>query len=404
MRSSFTAIFYFFIAASLGLFLRLFPVIEIDATYRFIVHTHSHIALIGWVYIGLTFLIYHLFSEKSEKNKKKYQHIFWFTQFTIIGMLISFPFQGYALFSILFSTLFLIASYWFYAFFRKTTKKHSNTPAYKFIHTSLLFMIISSIGPWSLGAIMNTLGNSTHWYKNAIYFYLHFQYNGWFVFALLGVFFYVVAQLKISIPNKQLNSFYKLFFTSCLLTFFLSVLWMGPHPLLFIIAGIGAVLQVIALIKFIRIVQQINPSLKQKTNPIVYKSLKLAFLFFLLKITLQTISAIPFFAALIPQILDFVIAYLHLTFLGVVSLALFGFLAHFKLMKLPTVWTHIYVLGFVLSEVLIFYKGVVTWKVLGILDNYYPLLILCSSLMPIGIAGVLIYNIKINYPTQKESL
>ncbi len=399
------AMLYFFIAAALGVFLRLFPVIDIDATYRYIVHTHSHIAFIGWVYIALIVLIYHLLVEKTEKNKKKFKLLFLFTQITILGMLFSFPIKGYALFSIIFSTLFLIASYWFYVFYRKTTRSISaNTYVLKFIHTSLLFMILSSIGPWSLGIIMSTLGSSSPWYKNAIYFYLHFQYNGWFIFCLIGLFFLLVSYLKINISNKQVRVVYKLFTLSCLLTFFLSILWMHPHPVIYIIAGFGAVLQLIALIKFIQIIKSIQPFLKQKLVPVVYRSLQLALLFFVLKIMLQMVSSIPFFAALASQIISFVVGYLHLIFLGIVSLSLFVFLTYFKLIKLPSFWFHLYLVGFVSSEILIIYKGIATWKLFPSIDNEHLYLLVFSALMPIGVLGILISNLKTIFSTQQESL
>ncbi|AKA35441.1 hypothetical protein [Flagellimonas lutaonensis] len=112
------ALFYFCLAAIFGVVLRLFPVVETQANYKFIVHTHSHIALLGWVYIALASLLYRCFI-RTGTTDPTYLHIFWFTQLTLVGMLFTFPFQGYALFSIIFSTLFLFASYWFLAFFLK---------------------------------------------------------------------------------------------------------------------------------------------------------------------------------------------------------------------------------------------------------------------------------------------
>ena len=109
---------YFIMAAILGVLLRSFNSIEIPVNYKFIVHSHSHIALLGWVYLALTTLLYKLYLNTLNSDKK-YQNIFWFTQLTLVGMLLTFPFQGYALFSIVFSTLFLIASYWFFWFFTK---------------------------------------------------------------------------------------------------------------------------------------------------------------------------------------------------------------------------------------------------------------------------------------------
>ena len=73
------------------------------------VHAHSHIALLGWVYVALTTLLHYGFVKDASNTT--YNRVFWSTQGTLIGMLLTFPFQGYALFSIIFSTLFLIMSY-----------------------------------------------------------------------------------------------------------------------------------------------------------------------------------------------------------------------------------------------------------------------------------------------------
>ncbi|TXD48379.1 hypothetical protein [Polaribacter sp. IC073] len=393
------SLFYFLIAASLGIILRLFPVTEITATYNYIVHTHSHIALLGWVYVSLTSLIFHLFIRKEAA--KKHALVFWCTQITIIGMLVSFPITGYALFSIIFSSLFLVCTYWFYALFRKNTCCSKTSYAYKFINTSLLFMVFSSIGPWAIGIIMNTLGNTSHWYKNAIYLYLHFQYNGWFIFCLLGLFFFFLEKNKIHVDNKRIITFYRWMIFSCILTLFLSFLWIKPSIFIYLLAVIGSLLQVLALIKFHQIINNIKTDISQKLTPFLFQLLKFVYLLFIFKIVLQFISSIPYFAELISQIIDFVIGYLHLTFLGLVSLALFVFLQYFKILKLPKFWVRIYLFGFITSEFLIFYKGFCNWQQLSIFDNYYQFLVLISALIPIALVGIFLQNCNAIFSTQK---
>ena len=395
------AILYFLLAASLGIILRLFPVTSVAATYKYIVHTHSHIALLGWVYVALTTLLFYAFINKDAQ--KKYFVLFWSTQITILGMLFSFPITGYALYSIIFSTLFLICSYWFYAFFRKHNNCKKENYSYKFINASLLFMIFSSIGPWALGIIMNTLGNTSHWYKNAIYFYLHFQYNGWFIFCLIGLFLFILEKNKIHFDRKIIASLYKLMIISCCLTLFLSFLWIKPSKFIYVLAIIGAVCQIIALLKLNQIIITFKQKLAEIFTPFTLNLLKFIYFLFAIKIVLQLLTSSNYFAELVSQIVDFVIGYLHLTFLGIVSISLLVFLKEFKLIKLPKLLVKIYLIGFILSEILIFYKGFCNWQQLSIINNYYTVLVIVSALIPLSLLGIILTNLKSTYSNLKES-
>ena len=386
------ALFYLMIASVLGIALRLFPISDFSADFRFIVHTHSHIALLGWVYIALTTALFKI--GIPEEKKEKYQLVFWSTQLTIIGMLFSFPFIGYALYSIIFSTLFILCSYWFYYFFRKNNNLDKNAVSYKFINSALLFLAVSSIGPWLLGIIMNTLGSTSHWYKNAIYFYLHFQYNGWFIFCLIGILFYILEKQKIhfSIPKAKL--FYQLFTSSCILTLLLSFLWINPGSTLFIIAGIGALLQLYCFVLFHRLIKEFTEQLKLIFGLFNYRILQFILVLFFIKVLLQLLSATPYFSEISYQYIDFVIGYLHLIFLGVITLTILVLLSYLKLIVLPKIWTRIFLIGFVLSEILIFYKGIAIWLHLNYSENYFLYLVIVSSLLPIGIIGVFSVNLK----------
>ena len=398
-RFTINALAYFLFAALLGVLLRLFPISNINATYKFIVHTHSHIALLGWVYVSLTTIIFYLFIK--EKAKKKYCKIFITTQITILGMLFSFPFTGYALLSIIFSTLFLFCSYAFYIFFKKNNNLEKRNYSYKFINTSLVFMIISSLGPWALGYIMNTLGNTSHWYKNAIYFYLHFQYNGWFLFCLLGIFFHFFEKrLNLIINKKALSAFYKLMLYSCILTLFLSFLWIKPSKAIYILASVGVFYQIFALKKLNDIILEVKHQLKRELT--IYKALKIIYVLFIIKILMQSLTAIPYFADLAFRITDFVIGYLHLIFLGLTSISIFFLLHQYKLLIVSKKWTILYLVGFTCSEILIFYKGFCIWQQISIIDNYYMILVIISALMPISLLCIFFQNIKSIYPTQVE--
>ncbi|WP_029037658.1 hypothetical protein [Salinimicrobium xinjiangense] len=385
------ALGYFFLVGLLGVFLRFFFVIPIPANFRYVVHAHSHIALLGWVYIALTTLIYKMHFSRAGFGKI-YKRIFWFTQITLIGMLVTFPFTGYALFSITFSTLFLIASY-FMAWFilKKTPPPYRSRSSFKLIKASLWYMIFSSIGPWALGGIMTTLGSGSIWYKMAIYFYLHFQYNAWFLLALLGIFFYFLEQQNLEPQKGHFKSFYWQLNAAVILSFFLSVLFTEPHWIYYVLGGTGAVLQITA---FLKLWQMINPIWKQlQFSSFLKLLLKLTGVLLAVKLLLQLFSAIPYFANLAFNFPDFVIGYLHWVFLGVVSIPLFVFLSQKALLKLPKWIFWLYFAAFILTEALIFYKGTATWLELPLLPDYFKILAYISVFLPLTVGTLLSKNL-----------
>lgn len=388
------ALGYFFIAGLLGIILRLFFVTPIPANFRYVVHAHSHIALLGWVYLALVSLIYKMYFPEKGINST-YKKIFWFTNITLLGMLFTFPFTGYALFSIIFSTLFLFASYWAaWFFFKRIPKAARSTNSFTCIKASLIYLIISSIGPWAIGAVMATLGNTSIWYKLSIYFYLHFQYNAWFILALLGIFFYLLESWKFVVDPKKFRIFFILVNLAVIFSFFLSVLWVDPPIIIYLLAAFGAILQVLAFYEFFRIVKMDWDRLKIRLSPFVRLLLKISWILLVIKVFMQLLTAIPFFAELSFTYMDFVIGYLHLIFLGLISLALFAFLIQFKLLKLKKSIFGIYFTGFVLSESLIFYKGLAIWLGLPFFSQYFPLLAGISFSMPLAVGLLLIQNLK----------
>ena len=377
------ALGYFLIIALLGVILRLFLIVDIPINYKFIKHTHSHIALLGWTYTALTTLIYYIYL-REKPIEKKYKKLFLATQFTLIGMLISFPITGYALFSIIFSTLFLIVSYWFFWFVNKhvsVTQKETNS--YKLIKVGLWFMVLSSIGPWALGIIMNTLGGASIWYRISIYFYLHFQYNGWFIISLFGIFFYILEQHNITVSKRKFKGFYWLMLTSILLTFSLSVLWTKPHSIFYILGTIGSVLQIISFWVFIKILKSIE--FNSFISKGILNSLKFVGILFLVKMSLQLIGSFQIIADDVATNIDFVIGYLHWTFLGVVSIALFAFLDYFKLISIPKKSIKLYIIGFLLTEILIFYRGFIYWIGESVSENFELYLTLASFVLLVSV-------------------
>jgi hypothetical protein len=161
----FIIILNFFIAALFGLILRGAFVWEIDwIDYRNLMHGHSHVAMLGWVYLAIYALFWIRFLPETKRQKRSYSTLFWFTQITVIGMMISFPLQGYAAVSITFSTLHILASYVFC--YRIWKDNNIGNPAVKkLFYASLVFLILSTLGVWVLGPLAVSGGRNTAFYR-----------------------------------------------------------------------------------------------------------------------------------------------------------------------------------------------------------------------------------------------
>ncbi|MFH7014977.1 hypothetical protein [Flavobacterium sp. FlaQc-47] len=142
--------------------MQLFP---LNINYSFILHAHSHIAMLGWVYLIIYVLIVRFFIPKVKSSKPFYNRLFWLTEFSVIGMMIAFPIQGYALFSIVFSTMHILLSYVFCRIIWRDSLKEK-TEAQRLLFVAILFMVLSTFGVWCLGPALNMLGKQNPFLSN----------------------------------------------------------------------------------------------------------------------------------------------------------------------------------------------------------------------------------------------
>lgn len=376
----------FFIAALMGLLLRLLYVYPIEIiNYQFLLHGHSHVAMLGWVYLMLYSLIVHFFIPKTAQQKPVYNRLFWITEIAVIGMMFRFPVEGYALFSIVFSTLHIFCSYYFCRLAWKDA--HTNSlPEKLLLRTALFFMILSTLGLWCLGPAVGLLGKASAFYQIAIQFFLHFQFNGWFLFAVLALFF---NQLKIRINEKQFRLFYIFLITATFLTLALPVSWYLSNPVFHWINSAGVLLQLLSFILFIQIIRPYFPTFFSSLKPIEKLVYGFALTSLFLKIIIQLVVLIPELAQISHQIRNFVIGYIHLTMLGIITGFLFVFLLKSSFLneqKTISNWgIKLFIWGFVLTELLLFGQGIYLFLGKEQLPMYFQNLFLTSIFLPTGI-------------------
>ena len=272
---------------------------------------------LGWIFnvLYLSFVEYHL----PQKNQAPYLKFFLVLQTLVMAMMISFPLQGYGLYSIIFSTLHTFAAIGFIILFILRTKGQRSVSLW-FARVALVFFFISTAGPFSLGYLMsNGLGQS-HWYNFSIYYYLHFQYNGFFLFGIFSLFYQLLERKQITFNFKSALLFGRLMALACVLAYSLSILFAKPGLFFNATGAVAGVLQIIATIVFLRQLVSLRRQIRVHFHPLTYPLLKVVLLAFVVKVLLQLFSADPQIAQLAYALRPVVIAYLHLVLLGIITL------------------------------------------------------------------------------------
>lgn len=323
------------IVALLGVLLRskiLFSMPGVD--FKFILHAHSHFAFAGWITLCLfTLMTFEILPQKY-CGKPIYKLLLTGLLLTATGMLFSFPFQGYALFSIIFSTLFIFVTYAFSWVFIKDLGKSGAQKSVKFLCVfALAALCISSIGPFTLAYMMASHSVNILLYRDAIYTYLHLQYNGFFT---LSVFALLINQFKSKFNNRvklRVKRFAIVLSLSVLPTLFLSYLWHFPNLTVRSIAVLGCALLVLTLICFGAVIVIAKPVFSNM-SPFAKVTGSLSLFAFALKTTMQIGTVFPSIGNEIFSNRPVIIGYLHLVMLGFISLYLLAYLIHINFFEM----------------------------------------------------------------------
>jgi hypothetical protein len=345
----------------------------------------------------MAFMIDYLSRNKGLNLFPKYRWLLWGNLLTAYGMLFSFPFQGYGFYSICFSTLSIFISWVFTIIFWKDLNSIlKKTVVIHWFKAALFFNAISALGAFSLAFMMANKIIHQNWYLLAVYFFLHFQYNGWFFFGCMGLFLEKILK-AIPLIKKQKQIFW-LFAGSCLPAYFLSALWLNMPTWAYAIIVLAAILQLIAWILLIRQIAPNYSLLSTNINGPVKWLLLFSGIALSVKLLLQTLSTIPSISTLAFGFRPIVIAYLHLILLGMISLFLLAnFLSAYlvQINKMLITGIIIFVFGIIFNECLLMTQGVAA--ILEQSVNYMnELLLLAAGIL---FSGMLLLNLGINKRT-----
>jgi len=336
---------------------------------------------LGWVFNALFVgLVARLLPRSSHG---RFKAIFYFLNLLVFGMLVSFPLQGYGIYSIAISTIhtFIVVIFCI-RFFRETKSNKSNIAVW-FARASLGFFLISAIGPFVVGTLVAKGLGQSEWYHLAVYFYLHFQYNGVFTFGILALLFHWMEQKGCSFNGTTLSRFHTILFISCFPAYALSTLWTNPPTIVYWVALLAALLQVIALNDLFSILWTSWNKLKQTILPNSRILLIASMFAFAIKVMLQLMSVHPKVAMLAYEVRFYVIAYLHLVLIALISFFLLAWYNEQGWIFIRRMYANFLIVGFVSSELIMISVGY-----LPDFFNVSQWLAITSAFLVLGTGGI----------------
>lgn len=399
MMISFTI---FLIGGILGLLMRYMGIANVPLDYKYILHAHSHTALLGFGFIFIIGSFIFLLFPKTTYSRTYYRLLVVHLIITV-AMALSFLYQGYGPISITFSTIMLLISYWISYYVLRDYKKIKATQPNRMIPLSIYWYLLSTVPLWIMGPVMVFLGRDHPLYFLTIQSFLHLQFNGWFTFAILGLLMFFVRQngIPFRLPRKGLI----ILILSLFLTFFLNISAAIPKSVFFYLNSAGVILQLIA---FYIILTPLIHQLKQtpKSSPWVEWVLRTGIICLALKVLLQTTVAVPEIAKVSYTIRNYIVGFIHLVMLGSVFLTAAGILLRSHILPLNDVsrkgWI-LFTAVFIVSEFVLFAQATLVWIPGGYFPYYNQTIFWISVLFPISIGMILAGIYSAIIPKNRES-
>ena len=388
--------FNFFVVSVVGVMMRYNMAFSLPGfTHKFMQESHSHFAFYGWVSASIYLFVTKYLSEISAKlNLKKYQYLMTANQIGSYGMLFTFLYGGYFWLSIVLSSIALFTGFAYFIFLLIDTKGKRN-PEIIWLKSGAFFATISAIGIFGLAYFSTKKDEFEVLFRASTYFYLHYQYNGFFIFSCIGLLLISLKKLGIEIEEKLNKTIFYLLFFGCFLGYGLSILWIEMNPIFYGFFILISIVQLFGAILFLNWIRKTDLFNNQN---FIQKLLISVFGFaFILKFLLQGLSAIPALGVFAFSNINIVIAYLHLVLLMGISLFLIWKilqLVEIEFNKLLKFSILLLVFGIVCNEIVLALSGIFSIFYIPFLSAKYWLLFVSVVIM--FSIGIFIKSLKLN--------
>lgn len=330
---------------------------------------HSHFAFYGWITNVIYVLILNYMHKiNAQIDLKKYEKLIVVNLIASFTMLGAFLYGGYFWASIAGSTVALLCSFVFFFFFVRDAKKIQDSSKFWFL-AGLFFAVISSVGVFNLGYMMMSKTATQDLYLASEYYYLHFQYNGFFIFSCIGFLLFSMKQAGSGISEKQNKLIFWLLFIGCVIGYGLSVLWMKMPVSIFAAIVVATIMQTIGAVLLFVFIKKNWTNLVLKWSPMHRFVLLYAGFAFAVKIALQLGSTIPALNQFAFGFRNVVIAYLHLVLLMCIATFLINQILathYFTITNKLLMGFKLLLLGIFLNELILGLMGVFSIKYISI--------------------------------------
>ena len=390
-------LFNFFLVSVLGVLMRYNRVFSLNGMdHKFMQESHSHFAFYGWVSALIyLFVFQYLKKNNAEISTRKYHIVMVFNQVGSYGMLISFLYGGYYWLSIVFSSIALFTSF-LYILFLFLDSRGNNNSEIIWLKSGAIFAAISAIGIFGLAYYSSRKEDYSELYRSFTYLYLHYQYNGFFLFSCIGLLLISLKKYGVELSKKQNKVIYYLLLIGCFFGYGLSILWIEMFDFLNVFFAIVSLIQLYGAWRLCSWVGKQRRGFMRDFSFIQKVLLWVVGFSFLLKFILQSISAIPNLGVYIFNNINLVIAYLHLVLLMGVSLFLIWNIIEVVNLKINKVLTFILlslIFGIVLNEMILGLVGVFSIFYIPFMSSAYWLLVASVIIM----LSILIFLLKIEF-------
>ncbi len=314
-------VFNFFIVSAVGVMMRYNIAFSLPGfNHKFMQESHSHFAFYGWVSACIyLFVTQYLSVQNIDIKIRKYQFMMIANLIGSYGMLFTFMYGGYYWLSIVFASVALFTGFVYFIFLLIDTGRNKN-PEIIWLKAGAFFATFSSIGIFGLAYFSSRKDEFEILFRASTYFYLHYQYNGFFLFSCIGLLLISLKKSGTEIPEKLNRSIFYLLFIGAFLGYGLSVLWIKMPAILYGLFILVSFIQLLGAVKFWLWIRKSRSSNDENS---IQRLLFIVFgSAFLLKFILQSASTVPALGIYAFSSINIVIAYLHLVLLMGISLFL----------------------------------------------------------------------------------